>query len=492
MDSGVLMLKEGHPEQIVPKVVRVVNPELKNRNIQVSRSILNTALAKNSSILLSDVQSDSFFREQASVVHSNIRSVMCVPLWNNEEIIGVVYADRASLLNQFTEDDLKLMTLLANLAAVKIENARLIEQALEKCRMDRELALAAQIQRNLLPKGSPDLESFEVCGGNRGCYEIGGDYYDFIPIAPGRLGIAIADVSGCGVGPALLMASLRASLHAEINPGYNLTGLAARLNGFVHQSSESHTFITFFFGELDTRTGELNYVNAGHNPPIVLDGADGVRRLESTGFCLGMFPDVSYESGTVRLELGDIACLFTDGITESRDRGEKGVRRGTADGAGPGESRASGVAKSWTRFSTTSAAFTDGCETRRRHDPRPHPEDEVTGRRAPKFRSRRITKPWTGSGPCSGNRSRASIWPKRNTSRSSCRSMRSASTSSSMPIPRGGGSWLRTWFEGRKDLLRVPGLRAFPSIPSSRPSRTSGKSCGPARGEGSGSISSEP
>jgi phosphoserine phosphatase RsbU/P len=323
MDSGVLMLKEGHPEQIVPKVVRVMNPELKNRNIQVSRSILNTALAKNSSILLSDVQSDSFFKEQASVVHSKIRSVMCVPLWNNEEIIGVVYADRASLLNQFTEDDLKLMTLLANLAAVKIENARLIEQALEKCRMDRELALAAQIQRNLLPKGSPDLESFEVCGRNRGCYEIGGDYYDFIPIAPGRLGIAIADVSGCGVGPALLMASLRASLHAEINPGYNLTGLAARLNGFVHQSSESHTFITFFFGELDTRTGNLDYVNAGHNPPIVLDGADGVRRLESTGFCLGMFPDVSYESGTIRLEVGDIACLFTDGITESRDPGKK-------------------------------------------------------------------------------------------------------------------------------------------------------------------------
>jgi len=319
MDSGVLMLKEGHPDQIVPKVVRVVNPELKNRNIQVSRSILNTALAKNSSILLSDVQSDSFFREQASVVHSKIRSVMCVPLWNNEEIIGVVYADRASLLNQFNEEDLKLMTLLANLAAVKIENARLIEQALEKCRMDRELALAAQIQRNLLPKGSPDLESFEVCGGNRGCYEIGGDYYDFIPIAPGRLGIAIADVSGCGVGPALLMASLRASLHAEINPGYNLTGLAVRLNGFVHQSSESHTFITFFFGDLDTRTGRMDFVNAGHNPPIVLDGAGGVRRLASTGFCLGMFPDVTYDSGTIRLEPGDIACLFTDGITESRD-----------------------------------------------------------------------------------------------------------------------------------------------------------------------------
>ena len=242
MDRGVLMLKEGDPVQLIPKVVRIVNPALKNQNIQVSRTILNTAMARNSSILLSDVQSDSQFKEQASVLRSNVRTAMCVPLWNNQEIIGIVYADRASLVNPFTEDDLKLLTLLANVAAVKIENARLIEQALEKCRMEREMAVAAQIQRNLLPREAPQLERFEVCGGNKGCFQIGGDYYDFIPLESGRLGIAIADVSGCGVGPALLMASLRASLRAEVGPRHDLTGMAARLNDFVHQSSESHTY----------------------------------------------------------------------------------------------------------------------------------------------------------------------------------------------------------------------------------------------------------
>lgn len=329
MDRGVLMLKEGEPFRLVPKVVRIVDPGLRHQNIQVSRTILNTALAKNSSILLSDIQSDSLFKEQASVVRSNVRSAMCVPMWNNEEIVGIVYADRASIVNAFSEDDLKLLTLLANVAAVKIENARLFEQTLEKCRMEREMAVAAQIQRNFLPREEPRLEGYEICGGNRGCYQIGGDYYDFIPLEDGRLGVAIADVSGCGVGPSLLMASLRASLHAELGARTSVTALASRLNAFVHKSSESHTFITFFFGILDAAAGEMTYVNAGHTPPILLEAGGGVQRLESTGFCLGMFSGVDYRSDSVRLAPGDLLCLFTDGITEGRraDREDFGEER---------------------------------------------------------------------------------------------------------------------------------------------------------------------
>ena len=319
MDRGVLMMKEGGADQLVPKVVRIINQDMKDRNIQVSRTILNTALARNSSILLSDVQADSFLREQASVARLKLRSAMCVPLWNNQDIIGVIYADRASLANPFTEDDLKLLTLLANVAAVKIENARLVEQALEKCRMEKELAVAAQIQRNLLPREYPKLERFEICGGNKGCFQIGGDYYDFITSGSDRLGIAIADVSGCGVGPALLMASLRASLHAESGSLGDLPLLASRLNAFVHKSSESNTFITFFLGNLNTETGEMVFVNAGHNPPFVLKKNGDSLRLESTGFCLGMFPDAVYEFRTVRLDPGDLLCLFTDGITEGRE-----------------------------------------------------------------------------------------------------------------------------------------------------------------------------
>jgi serine phosphatase RsbU (regulator of sigma subunit) len=319
MDRGVLMLKEGRGGQLVHKVVRVHDSPLRSLSILVSKSIIRTALDKNAAMLISDIQSDEQLRGQVSVIQAQIHSAMCVPLWSNEEIIGLIYCDRAALLGQFTEEDLKLLTLLANLAANKIENARLIEKALEKERLEREMKTAEQIQRNFLPKNDPIFEPYDISGSMRACHQVGGDYYDFIPVDPARLGVVIADVSGMGVSAALLMASLRASLHAEIPVTKDLAPLAAKLNDFVHLSSDSHSFISFFFGILDRKSGEVVYVNAGHNPPLVVNPAGGARTLDSTGFCLGMFPSVSFETRTVRLEPGEILCLFTDGIVEHQN-----------------------------------------------------------------------------------------------------------------------------------------------------------------------------
>jgi serine phosphatase RsbU (regulator of sigma subunit) len=319
MDRGVLMLKEGRGGQLVHKVVRIHDSPLRNLSILVSKSIIRTALDKNAAVLISDIQSDEALRGQVSVIQAQIHSAMCVPLWSNEEIIGLIYCDRAALLGQFTEEDLKLLTLLANLAANKIENARLIEKALEKERLELEMKTAEQIQRNFLPKNDPIFEPYDISGSMRACHQVGGDYYDFIPVDPARLGVVIADVSGMGVSAALLMASLRASLHAEIPVTKDLAPLAAKLNDFVHLSSDSHSFISFFFGILDRKTGEVVYVNAGHNPPLVVNPAGGARTLDSTGFCLGMFPSVSFETRTVRLDPGEILCLFTDGIVEHQN-----------------------------------------------------------------------------------------------------------------------------------------------------------------------------
>jgi len=186
-------------------------------------------------------------------------------------------------------------------------------------RIEADLEQAARIQKDLLPKESPRLEGYDITGLNIPCYEIGGDYYDFIPIDPDRLGIVIADVSGKGISASLLMASLRAALMAEIHPGYEIGRMAARLSDFVFKSSGPTSFITFFFAELDRRTGELRYVNAGHTPPFVLR-QDGRRlTLPSSGFALGMFPGATYEPGAVRLGQGDLAILFTDGIPEVRN-----------------------------------------------------------------------------------------------------------------------------------------------------------------------------
>ncbi|MBA7683947.1 Phosphoserine phosphatase RsbU [subsurface metagenome] len=155
------------------------------------------------------------------------------------------------------------------------------------------------------------------------CYQVGGDYYDFIPIDDNRLGIVIADVSGKGVGASLLMASLRAALQSELFPRYKVDEMAGKLNNFIHRSSSPNSFITFFFCELDKKTDELRYINAGHNPPIILDKKGKVYRMESCGFCLGMFPSVDYGVQKVTLNPGDTAVLFTDGITESRNKDNK-------------------------------------------------------------------------------------------------------------------------------------------------------------------------
>jgi serine phosphatase RsbU (regulator of sigma subunit) len=329
MDRGVLMIKNEATQALEPKVVRVQNPALRAQSIFVSQTIVREALERNSAILISDIQADEGLRGQASVVQAQIHSAMCVPLWNNLEIIGLIYCDRASLLEQFTEEDLRLLTLLANLAAVKYENARLYEEERKALQLQRELDLAVQIQKNFLPRTEPGFAPYEISGSARACRRVGGDYYDYIAVDADRLAVVVADVSGVGVSASLLMASLRGALHEKFPGAVDLGDLAARLNEFVYASSDSHLFISFFLGIID-RTGHvMTYVNAGHNPPLLVGTAGPAQLLGSTGLCLGMFPDQTYGESQVALGPGDVLCFYTDGIVESRqgEREEYGEER---------------------------------------------------------------------------------------------------------------------------------------------------------------------
>ena len=186
-------------------------------------------------------------------------------------------------------------------------------------RFEADLEQAARIQKALLPKASPSLDGFDISGLNVPCYEIGGDYFDFVPIDADRIGLVIADVSGKGISASLLMASLRAALLAEIHPGYELGRLAARLNDFVFKSTGPTDFVTFVFAQIDRRTQELFYVNAGHNPPFVLVREAGMTSLEASGLPLGMFAGASYECRTFPFRPGDMVVLYTDGIPDGRN-----------------------------------------------------------------------------------------------------------------------------------------------------------------------------
>jgi len=213
------------------------------------------------------------------------------------------------------EDDLWDVAAAFNRMAVGLERGRQLE--IERLRIEDELALARRIQARLLPPGPPRVEGLELAGTSESAREVGGDYYDYLPLGDGRVALVIADVSGKGVGAALLMSGFRASLLSQDLAGTDLAEVVGRLNQFLHRSVEPGKFVTAFLGVLDGRDGRLVYCNAGHNAPLLV-GADGdVTLLEAGGLILGILEHSPYQTGEAVLEAGGRLVLYTDGVTEA-------------------------------------------------------------------------------------------------------------------------------------------------------------------------------
>ena len=204
-----------------------------------------------------------------------------------------------------------------NEMAVGLEEGR--QTLLEKERLESELALARRIQQRLLPQEPPTISGLELAGISVPARMVGGDYYDFVPLENERLLVVMADVSGKGAPAALLMSSLRASLHGMIPGAESLAELAGQLNRFVHGSTDATEFITLFFGLIDPKSGGFSYVNAGHEPPCLVHGEKRIERLTEGGLMMGAFADAPYTEGHTRMEPGDLLFLYTDGLTEAHN-----------------------------------------------------------------------------------------------------------------------------------------------------------------------------
>ena len=284
--------------------------------IQISRTILRQVQEGQRAVLTLDAQTDERFGHAVSIQLEGIRSIICVPLWNNRDVIGVLYLDHLMAGRVFSEVDLRLVGLIANMAAVKIENVYLLEEQIEKQRLEEQLSVGAKIQRRLLPSKSPDIEGYDLHGHNRSCYEIGGDYFDFIPKPDGKWALVIADVAGKGVGAALLMAVLQASLRALAGTAEEPAALVARLNQVLVENSPANKFATLFYGELDPQRHELEFVNCGHVPPGFLKADGRIELLNPGGPSVGLFPEIEFESRRIHLAAGATLLLCTDGVTE--------------------------------------------------------------------------------------------------------------------------------------------------------------------------------
>jgi serine phosphatase RsbU (regulator of sigma subunit) len=257
------------------------------------------------------------FRDQMSIVEQRVRSMMAVPLQTEERIIGLIYVDSPFTLREFTKDDLDLLTVIANVAAVRIENARLEEIEAADRIFQRDLDQAAEIQRGVLPAGAPVVERLDIAGYNIPSRTVGGDYYEFFAYPGGRAGLALGDVSGKGMSAALMMMALHARVYALAEDAGDLGVFMTRLNKATCARCPSNRFITFFFCVLDGSSGQLAYSNAGHNPPVLVRASGEAAMLEGGGPVLGILPIAKYGEMTEQLLPGDLLAIYSDGITEA-------------------------------------------------------------------------------------------------------------------------------------------------------------------------------
>ena len=315
-DRCLIMMRDEGSEDLRVAVARLRDRVGEVGEIRVSRNVLDEVVIRGKSVLTSDAQHDPRFAS-GTMVLQGVRSVLAVPLGVADKVFGIIYADSPIAEGRFTEDHLKVLTTLASVAAIRVENARLVEARLERERFERELALASEIQQRFQPTAPPHVNGYELQGISFPCYEIGGDYYDFIEREDGRLVIALGDVSGKGTAAALLMSSLHAAIHAQSGSHNTLVATISAVNRYLADNIPSNRFVTLFYAELDPDSGALSFLNAGHNPPLIVHSAGTVEQLASGGLPLGIKRDAEYREGRTQLQTGDVLVIYSDGVTEA-------------------------------------------------------------------------------------------------------------------------------------------------------------------------------
>ena len=293
--------------------------------MSISRSIVNHVLGQKKAVLSQDAGNDKNLPTSASIADLKIRSVMCVPLVTPDgQALGILQLDTSDR-RQFLQDDLDVLAAVASQAAIAIQNASMHESLIQQERLERDLKLAEQVQKRFLPQSVPKVPGYEFFAHYHPAYEVGGDYYDFVPLPFGRWALALGDVSGKGVAAALMMAKFsgdtRYCMLTENAPG----AAATELNTLLCAAGIEEKFITMSLSVLEVKTRLLTFASAGHFP-VLVRRADG--RVEEvgeaiTGFPLGIVADTQYQQAEVQLEPGDVVVIYSDGVTDARNLREE-------------------------------------------------------------------------------------------------------------------------------------------------------------------------
>jgi sigma-B regulation protein RsbU (phosphoserine phosphatase) len=304
---AVAAWKEGHPPVTRAKGARLTSLEPLRQ--------LAAALPEAVTIDALDVFNAGELREE--LIAQKIAAL--VPLRSGEETIGIILLGARPGGVAYSADELEYTRGLADQAAVALENAWHFHETVEKKKIEKELELAADIQRRLLPATLPAVAGYDVAANTRPARHVGGDYYDAIQRADGRIVYCVADVSGKGIAASLLMSNFQASLRALLSSGVPLVEVVTRMNNLMHASTAANKFVTAIFVDVDPESGHARVVNAGHNDGVVLRADGTAERLKAGGLAVGLMPGRTYTETEWQLGPGDLVALYSDGVTEAND-----------------------------------------------------------------------------------------------------------------------------------------------------------------------------
>ena len=318
-DQGFVLLKDSDSDKLKVKATQARGGRQADA-VAVSMTVVRYVMKTGESILSANITDDSRFKQSTSLARMGVRSMMCVPLLNEEEEpLGVIQIVSRSETQSFDDDDLDLLESLSMQASLAIQNARLHEEALERRAIERDMDFARQVQLGFLPKSRPKLPGYIFGDYYEAAMSVGGDYFDYIPLPDGRLAVTIGDVAGKGMPAALLMARLYSSTRLQLLTSPNPATAISRLNAEIASSGLGHRFITFLCMVLEPKTHKLCVVNAGHLTPILRskDGTISTFGKEEASLPLGIVPDLVYEEMSIQIAAGDTIIAFTDGATEA-------------------------------------------------------------------------------------------------------------------------------------------------------------------------------
>ncbi len=283
-----------------------------------SRSLESEVAEKGQAALVLDAQTDTRFAAAESILSSGVRSLIAAPLLDSSGCHGMIVLSSRIHVRRFAEQDLELLSALGSVAALRIRNLALAEEGARRRELEKEMAIARQIQLALLPDQLPEIPGYSVFAVNDASRAVSGDLYGFQGRDEGdEQVLLIADVSGKGMAASLLAASFDALLMGPIEVGHPPDLLCARVSRRLFMKTPPERYVTAFIAALDPSSGRLFYTNAGHNPGLLVRADGSVQRLDANGLPLGLFPAVEYDKVEITLGRGDLLVLYTDGITEA-------------------------------------------------------------------------------------------------------------------------------------------------------------------------------